>query len=122
MPEAAESLERPTTPRNPIAVSPSVDSNGCLICLDLPHGVAAHCTRCHSSWTRTSNAAHCMTCHRTFATPGVFDRHLKPVSQDGCNDPATVVRRSGDAVYGEARANKWGTDVWHLAGRPPERP
>jgi hypothetical protein len=88
----------------------------CDLCAaGLPHPLATHCPRCHASWTRTTNTAHCPTCHRTFSTPGVFDRHLL---RDGCQNPADVHTRKGVPVYGDARPNKRGTDVWRLAGPP----
>jgi hypothetical protein len=94
----------------------------CEMCRDLPHPVATHCRLCHASWTRRSNIAHCVTCHRTFITHGVLDRHLKPVNQRGCNDPATVmVTRAGERVhfYREPETNQWGTLVWQTAGDHP---
>lgn len=95
----------------------------CPFCADLPHRSATHCRDCHASWTRATNTAHCTVCHETFSTPGVFDKHLKPVNQWGCYPPATVVRkggaRKGERVFADPVANKWGTLVWHLNDEHP---
>jgi hypothetical protein len=92
----------------------------CSCGVELPHAEATHCQICHASWTRRSNTSHCATCHRTFAGPSVFDRHLLNV---GCTDPATVRSKKGVARFEpEPERNRWGTPVWHLAGkRPPSR-
>lgn len=61
--------------------------------------MAASCT-CGRTWTGF-NQAHCSICHAHFSSVANFDRH-KP-SYDGCLDPATVTKRTGEPALRASR-------------------
>jgi hypothetical protein len=94
----------------------------CEICANRPHPRATHCSTCGALWKRESKTAHCPTCCGCFATPGVFDKHLKPANQRGCWRPETITKRgTSERVFADPTPNGYGTHVWHLVGDPDRK-
>lgn len=56
------------------------------------------CNGCTARWSGVARA-HCSGCHKTFASPGLFDRHRSPAGEHGkCHHPATITTSSGERV------------------------
>jgi hypothetical protein len=54
--------------------------------------------RCGAKWTARTTA-HCAACHRTFASPGLFDRHRHTHGDHGgCLNPASLTGKDGTRV------------------------
>ena len=105
----------------------------------LPNHAPQHCLICHA----TFRGIHCRQCHRTFSNIQSLKAHLvgqflqppdlaSPVSvglgAPVCLDPKTMRLlegpRTGEACYRSPETNKWGIDVYLLAGdqRPDDGP
>jgi hypothetical protein len=91
----------------------------CSVCAHIhDHGwtglsAATHCRRCHSVWGGSA-AQHCVGCCRTFSSISAADAHRRGGE---CHDPATVLTRSDEAVFGTPGINGWGVSIWSLAPR-----
>jgi hypothetical protein len=60
--------------------------------------VAVTCTGCAARWSGVARA-HCSGYHKTFASPGLFDKHRSTAGDHGkCVHPATVTTSSGEWV------------------------
>lgn len=75
--------------------------------------------RCGAAWVQHGNrTGHCSACHRTFTSLAAFDAHQRMLDHAPwqiCVDPASVVDRTGRAVFVRRTTGAGDSQPYHWA-------